>query len=145
MKTNHWASKWLWLSIALSAVAWAGHVHAANFASTQSGSWGNAATWGGAGIPGAGDNVTISLGTTVQLDTTRFTGDLTVNGTLDMFNNYLEFQGTTFTNNGAVANTTGGQLEFKGVAGAASTTQTIAGAGTWNSGAQAGVNVLNST
>ncbi len=35
---------------------------AGTFASTQSGSWGSAATWGGAGVPGCGDTVTISGG-----------------------------------------------------------------------------------
>jgi hypothetical protein len=120
--------------------------HAATFTSTQSGSWGSAATWGGAGVPGCGDNVTISNGTKVTLDTTRCSSDLTINGTLDIFNNFLEFQGTTFTNNGAVANTTGGQLDFKGIGGSASTTQTIAGTGTWGSaGPTAGVNVINGT
>ncbi|MFN2624137.1 MAG: hypothetical protein ABR611_14970, partial [Chthoniobacterales bacterium] len=126
-------------------MAWAGQVQAGNFASTQSGSWGNAATWGGAGVPGCADTVTISLGHTVTLDTTRCSADLTINGTLDMFNTFLEFQGTTFTNNGAVANTTGGQLDFNGVGGVSGTTQTIAGNGTWNTNGPVGVNVINST
>ncbi len=39
---------------------------AGTFASTQSGSWGSAATWGGAGVPGCGDTVTVSSGTTVS-------------------------------------------------------------------------------
>src|SRR5437667_9066762 len=71
--------------------------HAANFISTQSGSWGNSNTWGGAGVPGAGDDVTISAGTTVTEDGNQACANLTVNGTLDMTNDFLFFQGTTFS------------------------------------------------
>jgi len=39
----------------------------ATYTATQSGNWNNAATWGGAGIPGAGDNVNNTQGKTVTL------------------------------------------------------------------------------
>src|SRR5580765_941768 len=121
-------------SLVLVTAIWkAQRTHAANFTSTQSGSWGNSATWGGAGVPGAGDNVIISVGHTVTEDANRTCGDLTVNGTLDMTNGFLFFQGSTFTNNGALTSSVGsGELRFNGVAGAVGTTQNVAGTGIYN-------------
>jgi hypothetical protein len=109
-------------------------VPSATFTSTQSGSWGNAATWGGAGVPGAADNVIISAGHTVTEDGDRTCSDLTVNGTLNMTNNFLFFQGAAFTNNGSIISSTGsGELRFNGVGAASGTMQAMAGAGTYNS------------
>jgi hypothetical protein len=80
-----------------------------DFTSTQSGSWGNAATWGGAGIPGTADNVTIANGHIVTLDNTRSCNNLTINvgGTLDLNSQRFNFgnNGAGFTNNGTLANT----------------------------------------
>src|SRR6266404_9220240 len=58
--------------------------HATTFVSTQSGAWGDPATWGGAGVPSGSDTVTISSGDTVFLETTHNSGDLTINGTLNL-------------------------------------------------------------
>lgn len=44
------------------------HLRAANYTATVSGNWSNTATWGGAGIPGSHDNVTIHGGITVVAD-----------------------------------------------------------------------------
>lgn len=58
---------------------------AAVFSSSQSGNWNVSATWGGAGVPGASDEVVISVGHTVNLVTnTSINGAATINGTLDM-------------------------------------------------------------
>ena len=49
----------------------------------ESGLWSEAGTWGGAGVPGIGDDITIGVGETVTLDTaTASIGALTVNGLL---------------------------------------------------------------
>ena len=132
MQANRRFNKWWALPIFLITIVCSGHVHAVTFTSTQSGSWGSSATWGGAGVPGAGDNVIISNGNTVTEDGNRTCADLSVNGTLDMTNNLLFFQGTTFTNNGSIIGNPGGQFFFNGVAGAGGTMQAMAGAGTYD-------------
>jgi hypothetical protein len=66
--------------------------------------------------------------------------DLTIlsGGTLDMNNQFYSFEGTTFTNNGAVITSSGGngEFDFNGVGGAQSTTQDVAGMGTYNTNGQ---------
>ena len=119
---------------------------AGTFASTQSGSWNSAATWGGAGVPGCADTVTISGGTTVTEDASQCSGDLTVNGTLDMTNDFFFFEGTTFTNNGAlISSTPYGEFRFNGVGGAGGTTQNLAGTGTYNTNGRVDFHTLFST
>lgn len=59
----------------------------ASFTSSQSGLWSSASTWGGAGVPGNGDTVTIQSGHTVTFDVDQSgfssgLAGLTVNGTL---------------------------------------------------------------
>lgn len=59
----------------------------ASFTSSQSGLWSSASTWGGAGVPGNGDTVTIASGHTVTFDVDQSSfasglAGLTVNGTL---------------------------------------------------------------
>jgi hypothetical protein len=44
------------------------------YVSVQSGNWSNTATWGGAGVPGAGDTATIASGTTVTVDQNTVVG-----------------------------------------------------------------------
>jgi fibronectin-binding autotransporter adhesin len=58
---------------------------AASFSSSTSGNWTSAATWGGAGVPTAGDSVTINNAHTVTLTANTSIADLTVSsgGTLD--------------------------------------------------------------
>ena len=133
MKANQRCSKWLALPIFLTAIVCSGHVHAVNVSSVQSGDWNNTATWDCGCVPGAGDNITISTGTTVKVDTTRHTGNLTVNGTLDTNHQFFEFEGTTFTNNGSITSSTAvdGEIDFNGVGAVAGTSQTIAGTGTY--------------
>lgn len=136
MKTNKQFKNWLALSIALIAFGWSGHVRAATVSSVQSGDWENTATWDCGCVPGAGDNITISTGTTVKENATHFTGNVTVNGTLDTNNQFFEFEGTTFANNGAVTSSTGsfGEIDFLGIGGVVSTTQTISGTGSYSGG-----------
>ena len=149
MQANQRFNKWWALPIFSIAIGWSGHVHAANVSSIQSGDWNNTATWDCACVPGAGDNITISTGTTVKVDTTRHTGNLTVNGTLDTHNQFFEFEGTTFTNNGSIISSTGtdGEIDFNGVGAAAGTTQTIAGTGTYAGGASfiIDIHIINNT
>ncbi len=57
-------------------------LYAASFSSTTSGNWSSAATWGGAGVPGAGDSATINAGNTVTLDVAVTVDTLTQSGTL---------------------------------------------------------------
>ena len=59
----------------------------ASFTSSQSGLWSSASTWGGAGVPGNGDTVTIASGHTVTFDVDQSSfasglAGLTINGTL---------------------------------------------------------------
>ncbi len=59
----------------------------ASFTSSQSGLWSSSSTWGGAGVPGNGDTVTIQSGHTVTFDVDQSSfasglAGLTVNGTL---------------------------------------------------------------
>ena len=87
--------------------------------------------------------ITVDSGATLlQNSTITESGDLTINGTLDMNNQSLNFQGTTFTNNGAVTTSSGGQIQFKGVAGASGTTQNLAGSGTYGNIA---INIMANT
>src|SRR5215469_8525831 len=134
MRIDPQFSRRLRLSTFLIAVVWSGHLNATTFVSTQSGNWSNPATWGGAGFPGCSDTVIISGGTTVTEDGTNCSGDLTVDGVLDMANNFLDFEGTTFTNSGAVISSGAGfgEFDFNGVGGAQGMTQHLAGTGTYN-------------
>jgi hypothetical protein len=81
---------------------------ATSFTSTQSGSWGNASTWGGAGIPSTNDDVTISGGTAVTLDTTRAVTNLTIqnSATLDLAGHVLQITngGGSLFNAGSISN-----------------------------------------
>src|SRR5436305_10102205 len=121
-------------------------VQAANFSSVQSGDWDNAATWGGGGFPGGGDDVTINTGHQVNVTTTEgalnltlasgavlqingfqlmmVNGDITVNSTAVLqggFASAFRFNGATFTNNGTVS---APQVDFNGNGAA-----TVAGSG----------------
>jgi len=53
---------------------------AATFSSTTSGNWSSASTWGGAGVPGAGDTATVNGGHVVTLDVSVTVANLTLNG-----------------------------------------------------------------
>ncbi|QGH71187.1 hypothetical protein [Methanobacterium virus PhiF1] len=72
----------------------------ASFTSSQSGLWSSASTWGGAGVPGNGDTVTIASGHTVTFDVDQSgfasgLAGLTVNGTLQFkedVNTFLKVQ-----------------------------------------------------
>ncbi|HKS22368.1 MAG TPA: LamG-like jellyroll fold domain-containing protein [Thermoanaerobaculia bacterium] len=55
---------------------------AAVFTSSQSGNWSSASTWGGAGVPIAGDTATIQSGHTVTLDVPVTVGTVNLTGTL---------------------------------------------------------------
>jgi uncharacterized repeat protein (TIGR01451 family) len=51
---------------------------AASYTSTQSGNWNSTATWGGAGVPGSGDDVTITSNHTVTVTDARVVLDVTL-------------------------------------------------------------------
>src|SRR5438132_13008505 len=91
----------------LSVVLWKSQrAHAATFTSVQDGSWNNPDTWGGISTPSGTDTVIISNGTTVTMMGNQRSGDLTVNGTLDLTGDALSFGGKTFSNNGIVTSAT---------------------------------------
>jgi len=80
--------------------------------------------------------VTVDSGATLFETGTVQSSDLTIlsGGTLDMNNQLYSFIGTTFTNNGAVISSSGGngEFDFNGVGTAIGTTQNLAGTGTYN-------------
>ena len=75
---NRLAIRFSWCFLAL--VCTAAPLAAATFSSTTSGNWSSASTWGGAGVPGAGDTATV--GHTVTLDVPVTVTNLTLTGTL---------------------------------------------------------------
>jgi hypothetical protein len=89
--------------------------HFATFTSSQNGSWNDINTWGGAGIPGAGDDVVIDADNIVTVDAGAQVRNITINGQLDINNNInLDVNGD-FINNGTF-NAGGGtaSVSFKG-------------------------------
>lgn len=56
------------MTIIFAALFVTGEIKAANFTSVISGSWHDINTWGGAGVPSIGDNVTISAGNNVSIN-----------------------------------------------------------------------------
>lgn len=137
----------------LSFVVWvasAGDLQAIVTASVQSGDWENTTTWSCDCVPGASDTITISSGTTVKLNAAHFSGDLTVNGTLDMNSQFVTLEGTTFTNNGSIVSTITlgfGEIDFNGVSAASGTTQMIAGTGAYATGGSFAIeiHIINGT
>jgi hypothetical protein len=106
------------------------------YVSTQSGSWNDSNTWGGAGVPDSSDDVVISSGHTVTLGATCFSRNLTISsgGTLDLNGQQFNFptNGATFTNNGLLTNT--GVVKsfyFLGNGAPGAVTQSLGGAGTY--------------
>ena len=87
---------------------------AASFTSQTSGDWSSTGTWGGSGVPGPADSVTIATGTTVHADGGRSCSTLTVadNGTL-----FIDYQGSfnpdILTVSGDVINQ--GSLKLRGL------------------------------
>src|SRR6185295_3029030 len=62
--------------------------HFLTYTSTLNGSWNNAATWGGAGIPGPGDDVIIDADNIVTIDAAGAQArNILINGELDINNN----------------------------------------------------------
>ena len=88
-----------------------------------------------------------SAATLLQNGTIIESGNLTVpsGGTLDAANNFLFFQGTTFTNNGAVVSSVGfAEVRFNGVNGVVGTMQNVAGTGTYNTNGRNDIHLANS-
>src|SRR5437763_12685718 len=75
---NRLAIRFSWCFLAL--VCTAAPLAAATFSSTTSGNWSSAATWGGAGVPGAGDTATVNGGNVVTLDVAVSVANLTLSG-----------------------------------------------------------------
>jgi hypothetical protein len=103
---------------------------ALTYTSVASGGWGSTSTWDQGAVPPNNEPVVIALGHTVTTDGNREPGDLTINGTLSLGTDIVDFEGTTFTNNGALT-ASSGDFRFSGVNGASATTQTVAGTGTY--------------
>jgi fibronectin-binding autotransporter adhesin len=111
--------------------------HAAVFTSSQNGNWNVSATWGGAGVPGASDEVVISVGHTVTLvANTSISGAATINGTLDMatfnFTSGSLIGSGSVTASGSPVLTTGGlnsTTTFSGTLGTGSFSLVVNGTG----------------
>lgn len=90
-------------------------VKAANYTATQDGNWNSAATWGGGGYPGSGDNATIS-GYAVTLTATQAVTNLSISGTgsLNCSSYDLTVNGT-FTESGGAFTAPSGILTFNGM------------------------------
>src|ERR1051326_9363609 len=73
------SSAWRFVAVCLFFAAVA-PLHAATYSSTQTGNWSSASTWGGAGVPGAGDTATVNGGHVVTLDTNVTAATLTLSG-----------------------------------------------------------------
>ncbi|MBA3664697.1 MAG: hypothetical protein H0W61_10880 [Bacteroidetes bacterium] len=65
-----------WLSSAITGIQ--ATTSAGNKISTGSGNWSNNNSWSPSGVPGAGDNVTIANGHTLQINTTVLCNNLTI-------------------------------------------------------------------
>ena len=81
-------------------------VQAASYSSTQSGDWGDPATWGGAGVPTTGDDVTINNPHTVNVSGPQSASNLTVNfgGTVSISTgSVLTISNGTINNNGVIS------------------------------------------
>lgn len=87
---------------------------AASFTSQTSGDWSSTGTWGGSGVPGQADSVTIAAGTTVHVDGTRSCSTLTVSDKGTLFIDYPgSFNPDILTVSGDVMNE--GSLKLKGL------------------------------
>lgn len=86
-------------------------VFATAFTSTQNGNWGTSSTWGGAGVPGAGDTVIVN--TTVTVTSPTIIGDgsnlvvatVNIGGLIQVFGATLAMRGSSFLggyNNGII-------------------------------------------
>src|SRR6266542_5514955 len=67
---------WCFLVLAASAAP----LLASTFTSSQSGNWSSASTWGGSGVPGAGDTATVNHAVTLDVPVT--VANVTLTGTL---------------------------------------------------------------
>ncbi|HXX41129.1 MAG TPA: C-type lectin domain-containing protein, partial [Chthoniobacterales bacterium] len=91
--------------------------------------------------------ITIDAGATLfQNGTCTIDGDLMVNGTMDINDQFAVFQGGTSTNDGAmISSTPNGIFEFDGLNGASATSQNVAGNGTYNTNGRIDFSTLNNT
>ena len=106
---------------------------AANYTASVSGNWNSAATWGGAGIPGAGDAVTISSAITVTVPSgyTASCTSIAINA-----NTTTTVNGIAFADNTSILNVSGAiTTTNSGVGGAL--TNIAVGAGTLTAGSVA--------
>jgi len=87
---------------------------AADYTSSQTGNWDVAATWGGAGTPGAGDTATIGAVHTVTLTQAEECTTLNINnlGTLNCVTYDLTVSEVTYVNTGGVLNSGSGAMSF---------------------------------
>src|SRR5579862_2893900 len=92
------------MKLFLLAILLTGSAAAAAFTAGISGNWNNAATWGGAGIPGNRDTVTVKNGVAVTVSDGRIIGMSGGNGTIAM----------NLGNTGSVVITAGGTLQVRG-------------------------------
>lgn len=83
--------------------------YATSFTSSQTGDWSSSSTWGGAGVPGAGDIATISDGTTVTVSDTR-----TVGSNVSNIGNAVRVHGTNSTTFGTLHISATGNLTVRG-------------------------------
>ncbi len=107
----------IWFALCIFCLGWTFNSFAASFSSTQNGNWNVAATWGGAGIPGDGDDVTISHDVTITVNQIIGTGSgsaISINnsGTLSVNQNIiLTCRGSIFAS-GNIIMAAGAELEM---------------------------------
>lgn len=98
----------LLIALALLLLPWS--AWSAAYVGSVSGNWSNSATWGGAGVPGTGDTVTINNGVTVTQDGDVTVGATVVEGRLTQASNVtLTIEGALAVGNGSGKN---GQFDF---------------------------------
>src|ERR1041385_3895282 len=100
-------------------VATAGSLGATTFTASQSGNWSSASTWGGAGVPGAGDTASITS-FTVTLDGPVTVANLTVtNATINgsqalTVTSAFNWNGGTLTGGGTTSIPSGSTMTLGG-------------------------------
>lgn len=88
------------------------HVYAAAYTSTQNGNWNAAATWGGAGVPVAGDTVTIANGDVVTVTANAAATSITIPGGNQ--DSYITINnGISLTVSGAITLTSNSDNDWK--------------------------------
>ena len=111
---------------------------ATNYTSSTTGNWSSSATWGGAGVPGSSDNVTIAHGTTVTVNGNYTCNNVTIGDATATAATLTVSSTNTLTINGACSiNPSNGSSTY--TLNAATGTVNVAGTLSWST---SGTNIL---